>query len=227
LFFGGLGGLMMTGVDQWMMASDVLDQAYQGVSLGLSLMDRIDRYAAMQVVDAEWASNWNWSDDWFAPVPSSNSGNVSIAESGPAVASAWRPIGPRTHGGYAHNTTARNEIMNLLDKYEDFGYNSRRQMSRQIRFDLAASDLDGNTLSNLRPDIAFLNKRTGKIDVIEIQWAAKVRSSRREDLRKAYGDLMGDFHVVEASGYITTKWTRYKGKPTRPGTKMPPPRRRR
>jgi hypothetical protein len=223
LFFAGFTGLLMSGVDQWMNTTDVFDQAYQGVSIGLGLWDRIDRHYAMQAVDAEWAGNWDWSDDWFQNVQIDDGLQGVVDNVGPAVASARIPIGTRVHGGLEHNTMMRHEIMTLLDNRVGYGYKSRAEMLRNIRFNQAASDLSGKTLSNLRPDIAFLNKKTGKIDIIEVEWSQSGGTAREAQLRGVYGKQMGTY-TPKGPKYRTSKFVRYRTKLIPPKTIFRPRR---
>lgn len=119
---------------------------------------------------------------------------------------------------------SRHTILELLDKRVSYGYTSRAQMLREIRFHKAASDLNGRTLSNLKPDIAFLNKKTGKIDVIEVEWANIADDTRQGRLANAYGSLMGNYRTVHR--VKTTRPIRHKTKTIPPGTLFESPRRR-
>ncbi len=65
LFFSFVGTLM-TMQDMWDMASENLEQAYMGVSMGLNVKAMGDGYAVDQIFDVDWASDWSQADDEYS-----------------------------------------------------------------------------------------------------------------------------------------------------------------
>jgi hypothetical protein len=104
----GFIGAMMTGMDMADMASDAMDQAYQGVRMAFGLYSMLDNYLTGQMIDAEWADNWSWTDDWYSPGLQNAGASARYSDSsGPAMASGRISVGSRTHGLMPHNLGIR------------------------------------------------------------------------------------------------------------------------
>jgi hypothetical protein len=62
--FISLPGMMSTAMNMADMAADTLDQAYQGVGIGLMFASMLDAYVEAMDYDVDWALDWN-QPDWL------------------------------------------------------------------------------------------------------------------------------------------------------------------
>jgi hypothetical protein len=98
LFFGGLGGLMMTGLDAAQTHVDNLKAQQMGLRTFFGLYNMIENYSFQQEVAVDWAVQWDLPDDeLWQGADSGDTLESAAGESGPAVAvSALGPGGGRS-----------------------------------------------------------------------------------------------------------------------------------
>jgi len=171
LFLGIVGGLM-TALDAGSNASDQLDEAATGLNTIFGLGEMLGGYAFDQMMDADWASDWEAPDNVYSQSGIGNAAMYGLFDEveeadGPGMAkfvkgkprrlNAWKPS--RRHG----------DAVGHWDKMRDAGHKlvGRGVNPRTIRTNQALVDKDGNMISNMRPDVQGVDA-DGRVHIVEV-----------------------------------------------------------
>jgi hypothetical protein len=179
LFLGLAAQGVATGVDAWMNASGTLQDAADGLRMSFGVHDMLASYASMQDMDAEWATDWSLGDEDY-----SSRGNwlsdeqlEKMMENAPEddrLVLAARLIKALPIRGRWHNLV--NGLPSLharaVKKYAEIM--EKLHGKGKVRMNQRLVDANGNQIANVRPDVQWIDRRTGKIHVMEFEHTRKL-----------------------------------------------------
>jgi hypothetical protein len=208
----GIMNVLSTSMNMADMAADAMEQAAIGVSLLAGLRSMIFEYAMGQVVDFEWAADWDQEDDgfsaYFAEV------DVGAGPGGPGrrvsmdMASkrkkAWSRarLHPRKGGPHAAGMRqqARQFFAKMKEKSPDIKFDFRT-----MRTDQRLHNADGQEISQLRPDFQIVGvDRSGKRRVYVLEYGNTQSGASLDRKGEKYKQLLGE----DYGDYVHNKQSR-------------------